>query len=297
MAQALGVIGAMAAGTDKPVDPDAVDWAGIDSDAAVRIRRLLAERYAPATANKMLAAMRGVMRAARDGGLVDEARFQAVARLEALRDYRQLPSQALDDGQVRRVLAAVANLPTWPPPATKILAGVGWRDLAAVVVFLSAGPRRAEAIALTLADVDLRRRTLTIRSEVAERHRVLPLSEGARQVLAGWKKARKASAPGAPLLTPVSKSGRILDRHLSAQGLYDVVSSLGTRAGMSSLSTRDLRRSFLVRLLAADLPPEEIARRAGHLSWLTGPALEDLRSELHAKRRFSLELPRLDDLE
>ncbi len=61
MLGALNTIAAMAGG--ERVDAQSFPWHQLRHEHTTAIRSALAERYSPSTANKMLAAMRGVLKA------------------------------------------------------------------------------------------------------------------------------------------------------------------------------------------------------------------------------------------
>src|SRR4051794_17352371 len=61
MAQALGVVADLLA---PGIAAEAFPWASLRYEHAQAVRTILVERYAPATANKVLSALRGVAREA-----------------------------------------------------------------------------------------------------------------------------------------------------------------------------------------------------------------------------------------
>ena len=73
MKQALRVITEMLTGTET--DPASLPWWNIQYQHTQAIRSLLMERYSPASANKMLAALRGVLRESWRLGFMDAETF------------------------------------------------------------------------------------------------------------------------------------------------------------------------------------------------------------------------------
>ena len=291
MAQALGVIAAMLSGppdvNPQDIDPEAFNWAGADQDAVARLRRELAEQYAPATANKMLAALRGVMRVCRDQGRISEAQFQAAARFDRIKDFRATESRVLSEAELRRLFRACAQDGT----------AAGRRDAAALAIFLSTGLRREEAVALNLTDYDPDTHTLHIRSDIAERDRVSDLGEPACAAIDHWLEARgdDEDAADAPLLLPVDKGGTIRRRRLTTQAIYGIVTRAVEGAGLSHTTTRDLRRTCIVRLIRAGLDLDEVRQRVGHASWLTTAAYQVLAEEAGKLKTAALPYERPPD--
>jgi integrase len=279
MGQALGVIAGVASGQDEPADPRAYAWHQIGADDAVRIRRELAGRYAASTVNKMLAALRGVMRACRDLGLIDEAGYQAVARLNSLKSGGSRPSRILTDNEISALFGACVVDGT----------AAGLRNAALLAVFLSAAPRREEVTELNAEDYEPRKRILHIRSAIRERDRELTLPPGAGRALDDWLAAR-GTQPG-PLLTPVDKAGTIRDRRLTDQAVYLILRSIGEQAGIGPITTRDLRSTLIVRQIASGLDYESISRHVGYLSWLSAQAYRGLARETAKAEAATLDLP------
>lgn len=269
MRQALDTV-AQALGAHASPDPpprDGVDWASIDRPAVAKLRRDLAERYAPSTANKMMAAFRGVLRVCRDRGEVSERQFQEVTRFGRIVGFGPTESRVLSDADLDRLFAACAAEGT----------AAGRRDAALLTVYLAAGLRREEATGLVVADFDLASSTLTVDSDVPERRRGIGLSPNAAGQIAHWLAARGPD-PG-PLLLPVDKGGTVRNRRLTAQAVYASVGRAAERAGVASVTPRDLRRTCLIHLIRSGMQAPEIRRRVGQLSWLNSTAMAALIEE------------------
>lgn len=265
MSQALVVI-------RKILDPRSTggedfDWTQVDRDAVARVRRELAEAYAPSTANKMLSALRGVLRACRNRGLIDERRYQETTGFDRILDHRSVESRLLSDAELKALYDACDRDRT----------ASGLRDAALLTVYLAAGLRREEATSLDVESFDPAHPSLVIDSDIAERRRGVPLSPGAAQRLHHWIQAR-GDAPG-PLLLPVDKGGTIRPRMLTAQSVYSAVARVAERANLKTVTPRDLRRTCVVQMFRAGLDVDAMRERVGHLSWLTTAAFTQLAQE------------------
>lgn len=272
MAQALRTL-AHLAGAPQDADPGVFDWAGLDGERALAIRRKLTEHYAPATTNKMLAALRGVMRAARDQGLIDETQYQGVARLRSVKAVSVDDQPILTQAQVGALFQATARDP----------GAAGRRDAALLALILATGLRRAEAAELNLEHLNLGAKTLRIVGETPDRVRTSPLDDGAAQALADWVEVRDYG-PG-PLLLPTVRGGALRLRRMTDQALYLLIRQIGEKAGMPELTSRMLRRTMIVRAIAGGADRDALTRRAGHMSWLNARAYDDL-YKLARRRRI-----------
>ena len=83
MRQALEVIADLVSGGQ--IGAQALPWAQLRYQHTQAIRAALAERYSPSTANKMLSALRGVLKEAWRLGLLDAESYQRAADLPAVR--------------------------------------------------------------------------------------------------------------------------------------------------------------------------------------------------------------------
>ena len=83
MRQALDAIAGFL--TSGQATAETLDWAALRYQHTQAVRAALAARYAPATANKILAALRGVLREAWRLGYVTADEYQRAADLPAVR--------------------------------------------------------------------------------------------------------------------------------------------------------------------------------------------------------------------
>ncbi len=106
----LGALRTMAhllAGMDA--DPFTLPWQQLGYQHTQALRTLLAERYAPATANRMLAALRGVLTECWRLGLMDaEARARA-SDVAAVRGATIPRGRALKGGELRALFAVCSD--------------------------------------------------------------------------------------------------------------------------------------------------------------------------------------------
>ncbi|MEX0774749.1 MAG: tyrosine-type recombinase/integrase [Phycisphaeraceae bacterium] len=258
-------------------------WHTLTPAQLQQVRQYLRENpgYAVATANKILAAVRGVLRAAHDLQLISATNLRMT--LAPLRIIQEEPGDADDrlptPSQVNRLFAVCQADPT---PA-------GARDAALLATVLSSGLRRSEAADLDLADYDASWGRLRIRSPVTDDSRLVVFSAAARATMNHWLADRGDRA--GPLLQPVNKSGAIIWRRLTDQAIYDIIRRLAQRAGLPHLTMRDLRRAYVVSLIAAGHTQEQVQQLAGHASWLTTAAYQRMTQRLKQETDRTLKLP------
>ena len=93
--------------SDDRCDAWSLDWPQLRYRHTTAVRALLADgRYAPSTANRHLAALRGVLKECWRLGYVSAEDFQRAADLEPVRGSRLPRGRALQPGEVRALFAA-----------------------------------------------------------------------------------------------------------------------------------------------------------------------------------------------
>jgi len=278
MRQALDAVAALL--SNGQADALAFPWERLRYQHLVAIREYLAEQgYKPATVNKYLAALRGVLRAAWKMGRMSAEAYHRAASVEGVRGSVVPTGRELTPGE----LAALATVcATDPSPA-------GPRDAAILGLMATGGLRRAEVVALDLADIDLESGRVVVRGK-GNKERTVWLVNGALTALRDWVAVRGID-PG-PLFVPVNKGGVIrLGHRLTTQAVYKMLQKRAAQAGVQPFTPHDLRRTFVSQLLAAGVDIAIVARMAGHASVET-TARYDRRPE-EAKRQAAerLHLP------
>src|ERR1035437_992290 len=140
MRGSLDTIAAIASG--GKANAEGFPWTALRYQHTAAIRAALADRYLPATTNKMLAALRGVLHEAFRLGLMDAETFQRSSDLPSIKAQTLPRGRALASGEIAALMRACADD---AGPA-------GRRDAALVAVLYGAGLRRSEAVGLDLAD-------------------------------------------------------------------------------------------------------------------------------------------------
>ena len=126
MRQALDIMASFVSG--GVLDAETMRWDTLRYTHTTAVRSVLAERYASSTANKMLAALRGVLREAWRLGLMDAETYRRASDLPCIRGERLPRGRALTTGELRSLFRVCGDDPT---PA-------GRRDAAMLAVLYGA---------------------------------------------------------------------------------------------------------------------------------------------------------------
>jgi integrase len=251
------------------------DWASLRYQHTLALRTLLAERYKPATANKMLAALRRVLLEARRLGLMSPDDYAHATDIAAIKGSSLPPGRALTPGELTALMATCS--------ADRTVAGP--RDAALIALLSRGGLRRSEVAALDLLDYVSESGAITVRSGKGRKDRTTYLDGGAAAAIGDWLTVRGAVA--GPLLCPVNKAGKITIRRLSDQAVLGALQKRAKQATVKGFSPHDLRRTFISDLLDAGADIATVQRMAGHASPET-TSRYDRRGEATKRRAASL---------
>jgi integrase len=269
MAESLDIVAGLL--TSNQCNRHTLQWSALRYQHTAALRTLLAELYAPATANKMLAAVRGVLQEAWRLGQMSAEDYRRAADLPSVRGTTLPRGRALSHGELAGLFAACA----------KDKSAAGRRDAAILAVLYNCGLRRSELVGLDVADYDALQNTLTVRSGKGNKARISYATGASIRLLDEWLRARGLSA--GPLFTPVNKSGKVAPRRLSDQAVRKILLKRASETGTTPFSPHDLRRTMIGDLLDAGADISTVQRMAGHAN-VTTTARYDRRGEA-AKRK------------
>jgi site-specific recombinase XerD len=251
MATSLDIIAGLL--TSYRCNMQTLNWSALRYQHTSAVRALLAELYAPATANKMMCALRGVLREAWRLEQMSAEDYRRASDLGSVRGETVPAGRELQPGQLDALMHACQSDQS---PA-------GPRDAAIIGLMYSTGLRRAEVVALDLADYRVESRELVVRGK-GRKERLAHLIEGATAALSDWLQSRGTS-PG-PLFWPVNKAGKVVTRRMTTQAVYNVLHKRSAQASVAQSSPHDLRRTFVSNLLDKGADISTVAKMAGHAS-------------------------------
>jgi len=268
MRQALNVCAGL---VSDNADALTFDWSQVRFQHVNAIRSRLTEVYKPATVNKMLAALRGVLRSAWQSGYMSAEDFHKAASVKGVKNDTLPAGRELTSGEMSALMADCEHDTT----------NAGARDAAVIGLMYSCGLRREEVVTLDLADYGTEDGRLVVRGK-GNKERVAWLTGGAARALADWLAVR-GEDPGA-LFVAVNKSGRITSyKNMTPKTVYNMLAKRATEAGVKSFSPHDMRRTFVSDLLDAGADIVTVSHMAGHAN-VTTTARYDRRPE-EAKRK------------
>jgi site-specific recombinase XerD len=294
--QALRVI-AQALGTDL----NHLNWGALRYQHTATIRDRIAQSYSPATANKILSALRQTLKQAWLLGQMNADEYNRAIQLEPITGKTVPAGRELSPAEILALMTTCQDDPN---------TNAGIRDAAIIGLMYAAGLRRNEVVRLDVSDYDPGTGKLIIAGK-RNKQRTAYIMNGAADVLHDWLTTRGAQ-PG-PLFVEVNKGGKVLiDRQsltvkpfrkmggvevpnkkagttiyrggaLTSQAIYNMLAKRAREAGIKNFKPHDVRRTFISHLLEAGADIATVSKMAGHANVQT-TARYDRRPE-EAKRK------------
>ena len=295
-AQALRVIAAILG-----ADLDHLNWSALRYQHTAAIRARLAQTYKPATANKMLSALRQTLKQAWRLGQMTAEEYRRAIELEPVTGETLPAGRELSQGEILALINACQQDPN---------TNAGIRDAAIISLLYAAGLRREEVVNLFIDQYDPETGKLVLTSK-RNKQRTTYITNGAAVVLQDWLATRGTEA--GPLFVEVNKGGKILVTRemmtvkpfrkiggvdvpnkkagqviyrggaMTPQAIYNMLLKRAQEAGIKNFSPHDLRRTFISHLLDAGADIATVSKMAGHANIQT-TARYDRRPE-EAKRK------------
>jgi site-specific recombinase XerC len=193
--QALGLIASLLSG--GIADCLTLNWAAVRYQHTAAVRGRLLDGYAPATANRILSALRGVLE---QTWLLDQMSAEDYHRAARL---SPVIGETLPAG--RELLAE--EIATLLRNCTEDSRIIGIRYASIISIMFGAGLRREEVTKLNLDDYDHENKKLVIRGK-RSKQRIAYLVDGAIAALSDWLEIRGRD-PG-PIFLAVKKGGGLI---------------------------------------------------------------------------------------
>jgi len=237
----------------KSADILTFPWHEIDVTLVAGLRSHLQETSAPKSANNYLIALRQVLKASAQLGLMTyEKMYGLVAAAKKVNGYRVPPGRALSREDVEALFGQCDRS-----------TGIGKRDAAMLVLFFGCGLRKIEIWRATLDELTFAPRDKTAPLVVEgkkRKQRTVYLSANALEIMKDWLRFR-GNDPG-PLILTCDEGKK--PRGLSMTAIYARIVALGQRAGIAHVSPHDLRRTYITDLLESGADAIKVSKMVGH---------------------------------
>ena len=234
-------------------DALSLDWSQVRFQHTAAVRSVLAEIYAPATANRLLSALRKTLHAAWFLGYIDAETYQRAVNVKDIKADQLPAGRALSDRELAALTQACALDPT----------AAGIRD-GGMLAVMCAGLRRSEVANLQRHHVELETGAIQVIGGKGRKDRITYLPPGAIEPVQRWLEWR-GDEPG-PMFYPINRGGRVVvqDRSMNDQSVLVMLDKRVTQAAIAPCSPHDFRRTFITNLLKAGVDVILVQRLAGH---------------------------------
>lgn len=251
------------------------------------LRAVLVERYAARTVNRMISALRGVLKAAWKLEQLSTDHYMRAIDLKHVSTKGLPPSgRVVEQLEVGKLLRAAAAS---PEPMCH-------RNQALLIVLYACGVRRQEASSLNTEDYNEKDGALTVRRGKRSKYRVTYLPEGYRSWIAPWLAFQRGRSCE-PMFTQWDRDAGPTAKRLGRAGVDKVLQDVAKLASVDDVTPHDLRRSFATDLLDNGADLLMVQQLMGHADVKT-TSIYDRRGEA-GKRKAIEKLPvvlRYEDL-
>ena len=233
-----------------PRSADGLDWSRVTLNQVAALRSAMAEGYAPTTANAHKSAFDGVIAACRRLGLITsdhEDNLRAV--MKPFRGSRKPLRQYVTPEEMREMFQACERT-----------SRIGSRDAAMMALMYAGAMRSFEARSARVEHINWQTKTVRVLGK-GNKERHVQMTAETMEILSAWLGDRTEGV----ILCAVSKHGTSMriDKPLSWDAMTLRLNALYTRAGLTRLTSHDLRRACLTQLI--ELADVHVAQEhAGH---------------------------------
>lgn len=233
---------------------DAFRWDLLRYQHVQAVRAALTEKYSYVSTNRMMAALRRVLKECWRLEYISAETYQRAIDFESLKGQKAAPAEKgrhITQGEFMAMVRACA-----------VTTASGMRNLCMIAVAYTCGLRRDELVSLDLADYDKPQQTITVRKGKGNTERVIPLAPGIDTMIDDWVSLRGSWS--GPLFVRVDKAGQIGRLKLSGQAFYRIIRECTEASGIQEFTPHDLRRTFAGDLLDAGVDLSTVQKLMGH---------------------------------
>jgi site-specific recombinase XerC len=206
MHDSLNIVAGILTGT---TDAFACDWASVRYQQVLELRTRLAERYSPATVNKMLSGLRSTTKAAWRLGQITTEDYQKAVSVKRFRPEKSPPQAEISRENVDALMQACKQ--------DQGLYGI--RDTAIIGLLFNYNLKPSAVAALNLDDYDVRVGRLAVHDKKGKA-KTLCFDDGIDRNLFNWLKIR-GWEPG-PIFWPMTIGSKLKSRRMTFQVIRTV---------------------------------------------------------------------------
>ena len=298
------IAGALSNGSIK--DCMQFPWEQLDYGMVTAIKAWLDSKYAPATVNRYLCAVRRVLKEAWRHHLITAEEYQRATDVQSVTALRLPTGRELENEEIRKLIEVCLQDEDNPI--------LGIRDAAIISLMYSSGLRRAEVVTLDVDDLNKKRAELRVIGK-RNKERKAFLASGALRAVDKWLEMR-GMMPG-PLFYSVNKGGKIVRyrkervsavekqqgvkskqivARLSDQTIYHLIKKRASQAGLLKKTTpHDMRRTFVSDLLDVGVDLATVSKMAGHEDTNTTKRYDRRSSKVMQEAVEKLDVPYPED--
>jgi len=230
-------------------------WHLMDSTHLIAYKAYLErENKSPSTINTMLAALKGVLKASWQEGLISDHELRVAESVKKIRGSRLPKGRALTLEESATLFQACNDGTV-----------IGIRDAAIISMGIGLGLRRAEIASAKVADLDLANKKLNLIGK-GNKERVAFGPDSVWENLAKWLKVRGTNY-GENIFCRIDKVGKIFPQYpLQNISIFMLMTRRAEKANIKSFSPHDLRRTYASRMLDAGADILVVKKALGHVS-------------------------------
>ncbi len=244
--------------------------------AVTSLRSYLAEKHSPATANRVLSALRGVLKFCVRLGKMDRGDMLNAVDVPTVKGSREPAGRSLSSAEIAKMFAVCRER-----------GDGGARDRCLLALLYGGGLRRAELSALNLADVE-GGIAIRVRGK-GNKERSVQLAPPVAEALRLWLEVR-GRAPGPLVCSLVYR--KLTTNRLTPPGIYCALQLLADRADVEHFSPHDLRRSLIGDMLDLGVDLPTVQKLVGHSDVSTTARYDrrGIRAQREAVNRLEFQL-------
>lgn len=224
-------------------------WHKIRYRHAVAIRSVFIEKYSPASGNRMLYALKGVVKSCLRMKLMSRRDAEDIMDVRPIRGSRESKGRMLSKEELRKIYDACSGN-----------TDMDVRNYAILTCGHYAGMRRSEICKLRLEDVNFASKFIRIIGK-GNKQRDIYVSEKAIAAIKRW--AVRRGAWKGPMFYDFRNKSR---PPMVPQAIFLILRQISKKAGIPDFSPHDLRRTFASSMLEAGVDLSTVQQLMGHES-------------------------------